>query len=88
MGTAVQRHVGQEALVPGPHWLNVVELIELARRAEAPEWTPERRDRLYQRVVVRAAKERARRRAFRAVTAGLAALLLVGFVVRSAYATA
>jgi hypothetical protein len=57
-----------------------MELIELARRADAAEWTAERRDRIYQQVLARAEKERERRRVMRTFAAGASALALIGLL--------
>ena len=66
-----------------PRWSNMFELIELAKHLDMPEWTAERRENLYRRVLLRAAKERARRRTVGVVAAMASALLLVGLVVKA-----
>jgi hypothetical protein len=60
----------------------VKRLIEVAKQAET-EWTPERREQIFQRVVAKAEKrDRARRRARRVLAAGAGAVLLAGLVIR------
>jgi hypothetical protein len=62
---------------------SIVDLIGLAKQPDVPEWTPERRERLYQRVLVRAAQERARRRALRAFTVAAVAVLAIALLVKA-----
>ena len=61
----------------GEGWSKVIALIEIARRGDAGEWTAERRERVYEQVMARAERERARRRMMRALAAGVSTLLLV-----------
>jgi hypothetical protein len=67
-----------------PERWSIIDLIELAKQSDVPEWTPERRERLYQRVLVRTAQERARRRALRAFAVVAAGVLLIALAVNAA----
>jgi len=63
-------------------WSRVMELIELAKKAET-EWTPERREQIFRQVVAKAEeKDRERRRVRRAWAAGAGVVLLAGLVIR------
>ena len=66
----------------GDRSADVWKLIELARRPEGEEWTAERRERVYQRVLARVEEERERRRVRRVFAAGVCGVLLVGLVLR------
>ena len=61
----------------GQGWSDVVALIELAKQADAPKWSAERRERLFREVLARDEADRQRRRVRRAFAAGAAAVLVV-----------
>ena len=67
-----------ESWGPGAGWRQVAALIEIAKQPVPMEWSAERREIVIQKMLLRMEQNRARRRARRAVTVGLAAALLVG----------
>jgi len=66
----------------GEGWSRVVALTEAVRRQDWSEWTSERRERIFQRVLAGVEKNRRRRRSLRAFAAGAATVLLVGLLLR------
>ena len=59
----------------GEEWARLESLLALVRSAHRDELTPERRDRIRERVLERAEKQWARRRMARVLLAGASALL-------------
>ena len=66
----------------GEGWLKIVALTEAARRRDWSEWTPERRERIFQRVLAGVEMKRQRRRSLRAFAAGAVTVVLVGLLLR------
>jgi hypothetical protein len=58
------------------------ELIELGKRSNRSEWSPERRERIFRQVMAKIERARQRRRLFQAFAAGASTVLLVGLLLR------
>ena len=62
--------------------MEIVGMMEAARRRDWQEWTPERKDRILERVLAGVEKRKQRRRAARAFLAGACTVVLVGLLLR------
>jgi len=56
--------------------------LELGRKSDGSEWTAERRDRIFQQVLVKVERGRQRRRLLQAYAAGASTVLLVGLLIK------
>lgn len=56
--------------------------IEIGKRADGSEWSAERRERIFQQVLVRVERGRQRRRLLQAFAAGASTVLLVGLLLK------
>ena len=59
-------------------------LIEAGRRPDASGWDEERKERLYQQIMIRVERRQARRRFLRAFAAGASTVLVAGLLLRLA----
>jgi len=67
----------------GAEWAHLQSLLDLVRRENRTELSPERRDQIRERVLERWERYELRRRRVRALVGGVSAMLLIGLVIKA-----